>query len=374
MIATELTLAHQRDTVTLSALVRLERFPCRTERLWWRFPAEYGDCLRLNGDPLLPALLLPAMARGERLLIEAPVSEQLLANIPKIQDLFIQWHLPVRHIEVSAPVERNRSGSGPAVGCYFSCGVDSFYSLLKNDDLPAGDKARITHLIFLNGFDIKFKRHALYQRIRSHIIGTSEMLDKRCVEASTNLKSFGAKSIAWQFYWGSVLASIGLALGPLFNTVIVASSYAWHQQHPDGSHPELDILWSTERTSFLHDGCEVTRAEKIVTRVACSEMALEHLHVCWRNRNVVYNCGVCEKCLRTMIALYARTGKTSWPNFSEPLQIENILALKDLSASAKLFAGENMDLLAGQDGFGEKVREALRTVLAASERQARRQR
>jgi hypothetical protein len=36
--------------------------------------------------------------------------------------------------------------------------------------------------------------------------------------------------------------------------------------------------------------------------LAGSPLALENLTVCWRSK-LAHNCGVCEKCLRTMIAL-----------------------------------------------------------------------
>ena len=67
-----------------------------------------------------------------------------------------------------------------------------------------------------------------------------------------------------------------------------------------GSHPALDPLWSTETLEFVHDGCEATRIEKVAL-IAEPDVALKFLRVCGEDHNGAYNCGWCEKCIRTKI-------------------------------------------------------------------------
>jgi hypothetical protein len=69
-----------------------------------------------------------------------------------------------------------------------------------------------------------------------------------------------------------------------------------------GSHPVLDHLWPTEMLEIVHDGAEATRTDKVVHQIGRSRLALETLSVCWRSEPA-HNCGICEKCLRTMVAL-----------------------------------------------------------------------
>ena len=59
-----------------------------------------------------------------------------------------------------------------------------------------------------------------------------------------------------------------------------------------------------ETTTFIHDGTEATRLKKVISQIARSPLALEHLRVCFANEKSAYNCGQCDKCLRTMINLY----------------------------------------------------------------------
>jgi hypothetical protein len=77
-----------------------------------------------------------------------------------------------------------------------------------------------------------------------------------------------------------------------------------HQEttHPYGTSPALDALWSTEQVELAHDGFEATRLEKIraLTEVPA---AMRWLRVCQAGGSD-YNCGRCEKCLRTMVELH----------------------------------------------------------------------
>ena len=98
-----------------------------------------------------------------------------------------------------------------------------------------------------------------------------------------------------------MLAGIGLALGGWFANVHLASSHDLNHLIPWGSNPDLDPLWSTERTTFHLDGVEVTRTNK-VKAIAASDFALSRLKVCWRE-DIDTNCGRCEKCVRTQCAL-----------------------------------------------------------------------
>jgi hypothetical protein len=98
------------------------------------------------------------------------------------------------------------------------------------------------------------------------------------------------------------LASVALALQGLLSRCLIAASDVYRDLPALGSHPVLDHLWSTERLEIVHDGAAATRTEKVVRHIAPSQLALRNLTVCWRSE-AGHNCGVCEKCLRTMVAL-----------------------------------------------------------------------
>jgi hypothetical protein len=62
-----------------------------------------------------------------------------------------------------------------------------------------------------------------------------------------------------------------------------------------------DVLHSTSSTRVLHDGADVTRLQK-VSYVGGSDLALRHLHVCFR-QTAELNCGQCRKCTLAMLGL-----------------------------------------------------------------------
>ena len=116
-------------------------------------------------DFLLPLTLFLAMARGARLRLPDPVSPRLLSAVPKIQDVFGLWCTEywggalenARHVPVDAGAREGPDKGGSGVGCFFSGGLDSFYTLLKHRD-------EITHIIFVHGFDISLEDQALREQ------------------------------------------------------------------------------------------------------------------------------------------------------------------------------------------------------------------
>jgi hypothetical protein len=103
-------------------------------------------------------------------------------------------------------------------------------------------------------------------------------------------------------YHGAALAAVAHALAPNHGKVYIASSQSYANLHPWGSHPLLDPLWSSEAVQIVHDGGE-TRMNKLRVLVQYPEV-LARLRVCWENPGS-YNCGLCGKCVRTMLGLYA---------------------------------------------------------------------
>ncbi len=275
--------------------------------LWLRFPAWCRDYLNPDdGDPFLAALLVPAMTTGERLALPAPISSALRQALPEIQAIYARFDPRQRPIAVAAPAGDRRSpgeGSAAATGLFFSLGVDSFYSLLKNERDHSADADAITHLIAIHGIDPCYG--AWDERFPPAILGNAQRaaaeLGKTLIPVETNLRRAIDPLALWTMSHGAALASVALALGGLFRRVLVAATTTYDQLYPWGSHPVLDPLWSTETLRVVHDGCESDRIGK--TRfIADSPLVLDTLRVC-PGYTADYNCGRCVKCLPTMIDL-----------------------------------------------------------------------
>lgn len=212
-----------------------------------------------GAESLLIALLLPAMKHGLTIHLASPVSSRLMQSIPAIQDIFKMWNPEFQKVALDVSVRESPLPSvAKGVGAFFSGGVDSFYTLLKNQD-------EITALIFVQGIEKHLADDSLLRsKVTSSIREAAVKLGKPLIEVETNLRSFSDQYTSWgEFYHGAGLASVALLLSPQFHKVYIPSSQSYAQLLPWGSHPILDPMWSTESTEIVHDGCEARRVEKV---------------------------------------------------------------------------------------------------------------
>ena len=320
-------------------------------------PAEHPE------DAFLAATLMPAMALRDPLRLELPISEQLLSNVPMIQDILGSW---AQHAEVErgttpayepvpvdatprTPSQAARSG---AVASFFTGGVDSFYTALKHRD-------ELTSLIYVHGFDVALDAPELRARVGQGVRQAAAELGLPLLEVETNVRSFSEGCLYWEDFHGSALASVALLLSGSFSRVYLPATMTYALLSPLGSHPLLDPLWSTESLELVHDGCEATRRHKLGVLAEC-EPARKWLRVCWENRGGAYNCGQCEKCLRTQAELRLLNLSGAFASLPE-------IALSDLEQVPIRFGGSQWRAAlraAEADGrdpaFTEAIRGALR--------------
>jgi hypothetical protein len=308
-------------------------------------------------DPFLAATLLIAMARRYTLRITRPASPRLLHAIPTIQDIFGVWDPTLHHIQVDAEARCGSPVARPlGVGCFFTGGVDSWYSLLKH-------RNDITHLIYVHGFDVRLDDRSLRTTVSSMIRRVAAEFDIPVLEVTTNLRAFTDPHVTWDWCHGPGLASVALLLSPLLRTVFVPATHTYAALYSLGSHPLLDPLWSTEETAIVHDGCEATRTEKVI-RIAACDTALQTLRVCWRNPEGIYNCGRCEKCLRTMIALRVAGVLHKCPTFECPLDLRAVARIPVTTPGGREHIEQNLRALRARRGDDPALARALTECLS----------
>jgi diphthamide synthase (EF-2-diphthine--ammonia ligase) len=284
-------------------------------------PIAYG------ADAFYAATLILAMKIGRSLRMKGGVSPRLLRATPTIQDIFNKWYPEFQKIVVEAEPKSPEVGKHQkGVGCFFSGGVDSFYTLLKH-------REEITKIIFVHGFDISLANQVLRAEVAKEIRWVAVQLKKELIEVETNLREFSDSYAIWgRQFFGSALASVAHLLSGQLNKIYIPSSESFAHLDPCGSHPLLDPLWSTEHLEIVHDGCEASRNEKVAV-IAQNDVVLQSLRVCTINSQNSYNCGICEKCLRTMITLHAVGALEQCKTFNrklEPEAVANIQIHMDL--------------------------------------------
>ncbi len=100
------------------------------------------------------------------------------------------------------------------------------------------------------------------------------------------------------------LAAIAHLFSPTLDAVSIAPGFDAAHLPPWGSHPLLDLSYASSAVSIRQPGLGLTRRERIAEISRWTEI-LPHLLVCSQGplEDGLINCGRCEKCLRTMVAL-----------------------------------------------------------------------
>jgi hypothetical protein len=302
--------------------------------------------------------LLAAMSAGAALEIGGPISPVLAANLEQAQRVLEAWNESLSRVPVITAT-REAAAADPDAGSatFFSGGVDSFYTLLEHRD-------RLTHLILVHGFDLSLGAERLRGAASAMARAVARRAGLELVEIETDLRRVIDPRLHWPMGHGFGLAAVGLCLQEQFATIRVPASYTYRDMFPWGTHPLLDPLWSTDATGFVHDGFGVDRFEK-VERISESPLALEHLRVCWENRDGEYNCGRCEKCVRTMISLAAVGALDRCSTFSTPLRADAVSSLAIVDPAARAFARQNLQAMESRQ-IEPEIAAALRLALKRS--------
>ncbi len=303
------------------------------------------------------------MRLGEDLLIEGKISKKLFGGAEKLMQIINKWKPDYKIIKIDhLGFEDNKSG-GRETGMFFSGGVDSFYTLLKNENSPADDADKIKHLLFVKGFDIYEKNEIIFEEALSRIKNVSDAYKKSLLPIDTNIRHISRGLIDWDTYHGAAMVSAALGLEALFRKVYIAGTHSYKVLMPWGSHPLTDHLWSTESTEFVHDGCEASRVEKVLRQVGKSQVALDNLRVCWENRESRFNCSKCEKCLRTMLNLHIADVLDKCGTFDGKLSYSAVANMKIETENERAFAEENYEALVLNRG-DPKLIKAIRKAMS----------
>lgn len=331
----------------LRAEIESESFPDAKE-IFFAYPEKYAGHMPLTADPFFPAVLIPAMLKGEDLEIIPPLSSKIFASQSRIQDIFTSWHPGrVKRVNVSAKeLIRTTTQNQRKNATFFSLGVDSMFTMLKH--LPANIPPRgriLDSLIFMKGLELPLSTYSKGQD--KDLIKTIRRLGNHynleLVAGETNIRDVFPVSYE-KYYFGPCLASTALSLSSGFKNIMIPSSNSYADLLPDPSSPLLDHLWSNENTTLLHDGSEKERAEKIADLIAQDSYALDKLRVCIENQGGASNCCRCWKCIRTMVTLEIIDKLDGSLAFPLPLPENYDRELRTWDFDSMVFTKENLKL------------------------------
>lgn len=319
--------------------------------LWFRVAKEYQEGLCTDrGDAYVVAMLYYAMVTGSDIFSKAPVSVDLLYHLNHyLIPTLCNDKSGFKRIKVIAdPIAEPYPTKG-FIGTGMSCGVDSFFSLLKHSGAEVFDEYRLTHLTYLNMGSIfhpdniarggsleEFNSSAedLYKEKLNNAREVSESCGLPLVYIESNLDTdiyrggYGytavyrncALILATQGLWGKYICSTAGWPLEFYEPTLKAGSEHYETL--------LFTCFSNNTVTFIAGGGECTRIDK--TRwLADFPLSQDYLDVCFKFRN----CGRCSKCYRTLLTLDVFD---KLDNFSKVFDIDNFNTLRDFKTESLL--------------------------------------
>lgn len=306
--------------------------------VWFKFPKSYNEYVTNRADCFATLMLPLAMRYGEDLEIGGALSLRLLNGMRQYQRIQQIWkpdEFKLIKITCHNLEKINPAKIAEGVGCAFSGGVDSFYTLWAHLPQQEPDPGyRISHCLMINGFDLNSmpeNTEHFFKKTRQLYEPMMNKLGLDLLVAHTNIWQFMDKR-EWKNYmytFGSVLIACALALGQLFSRFYIASSFQYAQLFPWGSHPLLDNLLCTESMESIHDGAHLMRVEKIAALSRWPE-TYSRLRTCLFNTFFIdkaaklENCCRCERCIQTMSVLDMLGVLDKYTVFPKPLKSKSI--------------------------------------------------
>ena len=277
----------------------------QTLDLWVDVPAAYAESLSETGNPWLLAMLPMAASLGEDIELSLSVDALLLENIKGVLAIWREWYPELHDVQIHCPVQSYQPSKATRTAAFFSGGIDSYFTIARR--MPGNDfgipaVGKIDDLLTVWGFDVGVHDEAQFHPLADLLAQSAAAMNLNHIIVRTNLREAGDvfKKMWGPLTFGVGLAFIGAMLEGRFGEVVLGSSYPYGNLMPWGSHPMVDVLFSTSSLGVVHDGASFTRIGKteIVARFPEAEKSL---HVC--QAAGAENCSQCEKCYRTMIAL-----------------------------------------------------------------------
>ena len=273
--------------------------------MWFEVEEEYKKYLcNEKEDAFLIAVLPYAIKHELNIVVEGCISSKLYYQLDKCLIPLLCKKFGKKKIQISSKLDNSTLVHENAVGTGVSCGVDSFYTMLKNTNLEEKE-FNITHLTFFNaGASGRFggeEARNLYNVRKEKARKFAEDNNCKFVCVDTNMNEFLMMSHIATHTFRS-LACV-LAIQKLFSKYYYASAGDDFDDTKISTESTAyyDILnvqcLSNENVQFYSDGVGVSRLEKI-KEIVKYPVTYDWLNVCIDEDR---NCGYCPKCKRTQL-------------------------------------------------------------------------
>ncbi len=297
--------------------------------IWFKIPTKHVHA-RTGEDAFFTLSLGLAFFLNEDLYFDGVVSQDLIEKTSQIREYFDYGNFK-KKIRITYQVGKSKTEKRKGEAQFFSLGIDSFHTLLCYQN---AHKKTSRYLVYVDGYDVPLKEQSFLKDIHSRISEVASTTANHPLFIQTNLREISDNIIGWGQYHVSALAAVAMLL-PFQKMYIAGESF----DAPDwGLRTGVDTLFSIDDLSLKLIGHNIPR-NLILTKLKKSrffDLFLNHVRVCWINVEsspILYNCSICQKCLRTQLTLIA-LGYENIPTFNE----FDIQALKNIQLNSHVYS------------------------------------
>lgn len=283
---------------------------------WVKYDEDMHDVSKSILDiPAVSNILPLAWAIGANIYVKE-LDKRYLESVNRITSVMKRWY-PKLSFSTNIDVEKTVSNSfaGEGYGLLFSGGIDSTTSYIRN-------KNKKPDLIMVWGADIRLDREEFWRKVKKKYKDFADQENVKLNFIKTNMRQFiNERLLTMEFgryltdssWWGALHHGIGLLglCAPItvtkhIKTILSPASHTRELfEYRWGSHPLIDNQMSWAGVKVVHDSYDLSRQEKIrcvLKDYIRNSKRYPLLRVCWSQFRD-FNCGKCEKCLRTVAGL-----------------------------------------------------------------------
>lgn len=279
----------------------------------------FAEDLSCNPHAFLVGCILPALHHGEkRISIDAEICPGLRNGLMTAMSWIRHWsHKPVTGlIQIEAKNRRRvpEGRTGDRAGFFFSGGIDGLATIRLNRlSYPLDHPWSIKDALIISG--PYWESNDQPETFEKALGDLSELAQDAAIDlipVYTNVRELDRDSSRFIYeYHGALLASVAHAFARRFRLVTISSSddipslatLNLRNLRRLGSHPLLDPNYSSSDLQIKFGDITLTRFGK-TKLLADWDAALNCIKLCPSNWPGA-NCGKCEKCIRTELALLA---------------------------------------------------------------------
>ena len=316
----------------VSAQVKWEDCERPIQEIYFETVDEFSNDISCNPHAFLVACTMPAMRFGERrIFIDAEICPELQDGLVTAMGLirnWFDWYPPEsKTVRIEAKQQKHvlPSFKSPRAGFLFSGGIDSLATLHANHHhYVAEHPGFIKDGLLIYGLEVRELIN--FDQVLKSVSILAKDAGVELIPVYTNIKDLGPEDgrVFWEDFWihefmGATFAATAHSFSNRLSALAINSCHDIPNLMPYASHPLLNPNYSSSDLRIRHEGIHLSRYEK-TKLISDWDMALQHLRVCNRTEfytNETLNCGVCEKCVRTMLALAGANAldkTTAFPN------------------------------------------------------------